>query len=198
MDSIRDYIEKDRSTNPRSYKPIIKLLGLVGNTQENRRKARDAILESFKDCSKVIKSFKSCFSYYPKKRPKPKKQPKIKKAVVIEKIKTIRKRKVHGEYVVIGGQYEHRVIYNNKVGEIPNGWHIHHIDENKSNNDISNLIALPHQVHYTIHKLMWHYKKSFTKQDLENKLQIYLDFMNAFSGTPLTDIISKISLEELK
>lgn len=45
----------------------------------------------------------------------------------------------------------HRMIWTCYNGEIPEGYDIHHIDFNKNNNDISNLIALPKSVHQSLH-----------------------------------------------
>lgn len=45
----------------------------------------------------------------------------------------------------------HRYIYICEKGEIPQGYHIHHIDFNKDNNDISNLIALSEYDHLKLH-----------------------------------------------
>lgn len=53
----------------------------------------------------------------------------------------------------------HRAIWKHYKGEIPKGYHIHHIDENKENNDISNLELLSpseHQKkHSRISKIWW-------------------------------------------
>jgi hypothetical protein len=45
----------------------------------------------------------------------------------------------------------HRKIYIKHFGAIPNGFDIHHIDGNHSNNDPSNLKAVSLQEHYDIH-----------------------------------------------
>lgn len=45
----------------------------------------------------------------------------------------------------------HRAVWLYYRGEIPSGYHIHHIDENKSNNNIENLQALTHSEHSSIH-----------------------------------------------
>lgn len=45
----------------------------------------------------------------------------------------------------------HRKIYTKHFGTIPNGFDIHHIDGNHSNNDPSNLKAVSLQEHYDIH-----------------------------------------------
>lgn len=45
----------------------------------------------------------------------------------------------------------HRVIWECVNGEIPNGYHIHHIDGNKLNNSIYNLELLSTSEHHTLH-----------------------------------------------
>ena len=41
----------------------------------------------------------------------------------------------------------HRYKYEREVGHIPDGWDIHHIDHDKTNNDIDNLVAIPKAIH---------------------------------------------------
>lgn len=48
-------------------------------------------------------------------------------------------------------EYTHRYIYRQHFGEIPKGWVVHHKDENKSNNDPSNLVAMPKSEHQRLH-----------------------------------------------
>ena len=45
----------------------------------------------------------------------------------------------------------HRWVWQNVNGKIPEGCHIHHKDEDKSNNDISNLCLMPRQAHLSLH-----------------------------------------------
>ena len=47
----------------------------------------------------------------------------------------------------------HRAIYSYYHGEIPEDYEIHHIDENKDNNDISNLQLLTKSEHRRLHNL---------------------------------------------
>lgn len=47
--------------------------------------------------------------------------------------------------------YLHRDIYEDKNGRIPDGWEVHHIDENSLNNDPENLVALSPTDHAKIH-----------------------------------------------
>lgn len=49
-----------------------------------------------------------------------------------------------GYYIVsckkyVGKKWLHQYVYEKEIGPIPKGCHIHHIDKNKDNNDISNL-----------------------------------------------------------
>lgn len=46
---------------------------------------------------------------------------------------------------------EHRYIWIKNYGEIPSGYEIHHKDENKSNNDISNLELIEGKLHRQLH-----------------------------------------------
>ena len=46
----------------------------------------------------------------------------------------------------------HRAVYEYYNGKIPKGYQIHHIDHDKSNNDISNLIMLSKKEHLDRHK----------------------------------------------
>lgn len=46
----------------------------------------------------------------------------------------------------------HRYKYEREVGKIPNDWDVHHIDHNKTNNDIGNLKAMPKADHTKLHQ----------------------------------------------
>lgn len=59
-------------------------------------------------------------------------------------------------YLVSRHNIYHRYIYAKfilKGNEIPSGWEIHHIDCNKFNNSLDNLICIPEAVHHQLHKL---------------------------------------------
>ncbi len=45
----------------------------------------------------------------------------------------------------------HRYKYTCEKGDIPEGWHIHHIDHNYANNDINNLQAIEPATHSQLH-----------------------------------------------
>jgi len=64
------------------------------------------------------------------------------------------------------GVAEHRAVYEFHHGPLPKGWDVHHVDEDKANNDISNLIALPHEMHMTVHRAQWSGRAHYTKQEL--------------------------------
>lgn len=58
------------------------------------------------------------------------------------------------------GEYIHRATYfkNNPSEKRMRGWHVHHCDCDKFNNDISNLVHIPEIVHSWIHKAYGHKK----------------------------------------
>ena len=45
----------------------------------------------------------------------------------------------------------HRFVWEYHNGEIPEGYHVHHKDKNKANNDISNLMLMPFSAHAKLH-----------------------------------------------
>ena len=47
--------------------------------------------------------------------------------------------------------YLHRVVWEDNFGEIPQGYHIHHIDHDRSNNRISNLQCIKGSKHMSEH-----------------------------------------------
>lgn len=48
----------------------------------------------------------------------------------------------------------HRILVENSLGRnLEDNEDVHHIDENKNNNDISNLIVLPHGEHQKLHAI---------------------------------------------
>ena len=68
------------------------------------------------------------------------------------------------------GKLLHRLIYEDEVGIIPDGYHIHHINKNRTDNTISNLQALPLSEHSKIHttgKNNPMYGKHLTKEHKE-------------------------------
>ena len=64
----------------------------------------------------------------------------------------------------------HIYIYEKFNGKIPKGMQVHHIDHNKDNNDISNLILLTRQEHNKIHyEEMTQEEKERKRKNLELK-----------------------------
>lgn len=60
----------------------------------------------------------------------------------------------------------HRVIWEQYHGKIPKGYIIHHKDENKLNNDISNLQLVTRAQHSKIHNLVEKMRKGNIKCEL--------------------------------
>jgi hypothetical protein len=72
---------------------------------------------------------------------------------------TVRKRARRGSGSVTGGGYrqiargvyEHRQVWEDAHGPLPPGWHVHHIDGNRLNNRLDNLVAIRHNDHARHH-----------------------------------------------
>lgn len=56
-----------------------------------------------------------------------------------------------GYYFQHKGRRLHRAVWEHYNGPIPEGYHIHHIDEDRSNNEIENLALMPGIEHMTSH-----------------------------------------------
>lgn len=56
-----------------------------------------------------------------------------------------------GNYFQHDGKRLHRTVYEYFYGDIPKGYDVHHIDENRANNNIENLRLLPSKEHQHIH-----------------------------------------------
>ena len=63
----------------------------------------------------------------------------------------------------------HRFVWEENNGVIPKGYEIHHIDFNKSNNNISNLIMLSKKEHLEIHsKSLTDKQRQFKRDNMNN------------------------------
>ena len=49
----------------------------------------------------------------------------------------------------------YRKTFKKLRGDIPIGWHIHHLDGRRKNNSIENLICVSPEMHYEIHAALW-------------------------------------------
>lgn len=56
-----------------------------------------------------------------------------------------------GYYNIYSKDKLHRLIYQSVWGKLPKGWVVHHIDGNKRNNCILNLLGIPASYHAKIH-----------------------------------------------
>lgn len=65
----------------------------------------------------------------------------------------------------------HRYVWEFYHGEIPKGYHIHHIDGDKSNNDISNLKMVEGQRHVSRHSEKWHEENPKQTAEIIEKMQ---------------------------
>ena len=62
--------------------------------------------------------------------------------------------KARYRYAKVNGrtEYVHRLVWAATYGLIPEGYHIHHLDGNGLNNDLSNLVAVPPTEHVRYHQ----------------------------------------------
>lgn len=61
----------------------------------------------------------------------------------------------------------HRYKYTKEIGPIPEGWHIHHIDGNCYNNNISNLMAIEPKAHSKLHPASEETKKKWQQAGIK-------------------------------
>lgn len=60
------------------------------------------------------------------------------------------------KYYSKGNRKLHRVVWQFYNGEIPKGYDVHHVDENRANNDISNLMLRKSSRHRSQHTTKYH------------------------------------------
>lgn len=73
----------------------------------------------------------------------------------------------HRRYFARSGSRLHRDVWEFHNGPIPEGHHVHHIDGDTANNDISNLSCIPAEEHRKMHKPAVS-ARSRTKKHLEH------------------------------
>ncbi len=56
-------------------------------------------------------------------------------------------RRIRVSHSPIRWDFEHRFVWEQAYGEIPNGWNIHHINGIRLDNRLENLVALPTRAH---------------------------------------------------
>jgi predicted XRE-type DNA-binding protein len=72
-------------------------------------------------------------------------------------------------------KFLHRLIWEEAHGPIPDGYVIHHIDKNKTNNNISNLQCLTQFEHKSIHsKEQWHGENNYMAKLTEKDVKLIL------------------------
>lgn len=60
-----------------------------------------------------------------------------------------------GGHIARGLEALHREVYKDAHGPIPDGYHVHHVDSDTSNNDPTNLVALPPGEHVEVTVAGW-------------------------------------------
>jgi hypothetical protein len=74
------------------------------------------------------------------------------------------------------GQKNHttrsRAVYVENYGELPDNWEVHHINGNKTDNNLDNLVALPKSKHMSLHCFDRHGNKEGVTTILTEYLQV--------------------------
>ena len=81
------------------------------------------------------------------------------------------KNPAHRKYFARAGRRLHRDVWEFHNGPIPEGYHVHHIDGDTTNNDISNLCCLPAGEHRRLHRAELS-ERSKTPEHLEHLASI--------------------------
>lgn len=94
----------------------------------------------------------------------------------------------------------HRATWEYHNGKIPKGYHVHHKDGNKLNNDISNLEILPGAEHISLHGNNWaksHYEKMVKNME-ENVRPKAIEWHGSADGHKWHKEQYKIGLKKFK
>lgn len=79
----------------------------------------------------------------------------------------------------------HRIAYFHYHPKVPKIFHVHHIDCNKMNNELANLIAIPSELHSFVHREILRIGRNLTRAEIEdhlekfNELQIIINALQA-------------------
>lgn len=91
----------------------------------------------------------------------------------------------------------HRLVYEHFVGEIPSGYQIHHIDGNKQNNRVDNLVALTPSEHRIetekFHPDMYNGMNRYNKYEKPREIHMYDLDGNYLATFPNSIIAGKIT-----
>lgn len=83
-----------------------------------------------------------------------------------------------GFYFQRKGVRLHRAVWEKHNGEIPKGYHVHHKDENRKNNEIENLELLPAGEHMSVHM-----SKEERREESRRHIEIAREAANKWHGS---------------
>lgn len=93
-----------------------------------------------------------------------------------------------GYVITKTGQLLHRKVCGVAHGPFPRDWVVHHIDHDKANNMPENLMALPRQLHDSLHAAMRRHRRNFNRAELETALKCWRRARNAGSTAIVIDL----------
>ena len=87
----------------------------------------------------------------------------------------------------------YRSFYSKKVCDVGNGFVIHHMDHNRKNNNIENLVMLPSKLHHRYH----YYKNVLAEKEKTFKMlgSCYCNYIDDYSNdiNKLSEILKECS-----
>ena len=90
--------------------------------------------------------------------------------------------KLRDGYEYIGNKSVHRLVYEEAYGKCPHGWHVHHVNFNKRDNRLENLIAMPENLHVEIHRRMKQGNFKYTKDQIQEMIDPWIDRSRKFKA----------------
>lgn len=92
----------------------------------------------------------------------------------------------------------YRIVYYHYFPATDKKWHIHHIDHNKLNNKIDNLIALPEPVHAKVHNKAKQIGRYLTRLECEQYMELYTITLQEITKTEKEIEKMELKLKNLK
>ncbi len=95
------------------------------------------------------------------------------------------------------GRFIHRVVCRQAHGPFPYGWVVHHIDCKVDNNEPSNLIALPRNLHNSIHKVMKRDSRIMPRKEIEQAVRAWRNLRVSKSANVTIVVVADESKNDL-
>lgn len=95
-----------------------------------------------------------------------------------------------GNYFQHQGKRLHIAVWKYHNGEIPKGYHVHHIDEDRTNNQIENLGLLPARLHLSFHQRE-EKRKEYQQKHIKNIRELASEWHGSEAGREMHSRLAK-------